>query len=175
MKTRTVLLGVVLTFVLVAVGTLPAQQAVKVHPLAADQLTKLLPASVFLDGENVPVQKRNAVGAHMEDGKILLVMLLDTAGYSSQYSGKYVGMLMAQGNVTISSSKVKPGVYGLGKKPAAAGKAGESFALYDLGGNAVADIPATKDDKLKPVAPIQLKAEAGAMRLYLGQSFVTIR
>ena len=161
---------------LLALAVTQAQQAQKAQLLTADELNKLLPANAFLDGQNAPVQKRNAVGARIADGKIVLVMMIDTTGFSSQYQEKYVGMLITQGAVEIGTSKIKPGAYGLGrKKTTVGGKAGESFALYDLGGNPVAEVPAEKDAKLRPVIPVQLKTEgATGMRLYLGPYFVNL-
>ncbi len=164
------------SILLLALAVAQAQQAQKAPLLTADELNKLLPASVFLDGQNVPVQKRNAAGARIADGKIVLVMMIDTAGFSSQYQEKYIGMLIAQGAVEIGTSKIRPGAYGLGrKKTAAGGKAGESFALYDLGGNLVAEVAAEKDEKLRPVIPVQLTTEgATRIRLYLGPYFVNL-
>lgn len=152
-----------------------AQDTGKAQLLAGDELNKLLPGSVFLDGQTPPVEKRNAAGARMENGRILLVAIIETSGYSSAAKEKYSAILLTQGGLILGKSKIDPGAYGLGKKKIVAG-AGESevFVLYDLGGNAVAEIPAQNDAKLRPALPIQLKLDAAAApRLYLGRDFVT--
>lgn len=152
------------------------QQAGQAQTLSEESLNKLLPASVFLDGQNVPVQKRNAVGAKLPNGKILIVTILETSGYSAGYQDKYVGMVLTQSAMQFGKSEVKPGAYGLGrKKTTAGGSESQSFVLYDLGGNAIATLPAEKDEKLKPVGTIHLSAQAGQpLRLYLGPYFVML-
>jgi len=153
-----------------------AQDSGKAQLLAADELNKLLPTSVFLDGQTPPVEKRNAAGARMENGKILLVAIIETSGYSSAAKEKYSAILLTQGALILGKSKISPGAYGLGKKKiVAGGKESEAFVLYDLGGNAVAEIPAQSDAQLRPALPIQLRLDAAAApRLYLGRDFVTL-
>lgn len=156
-------------------GVSSAQDKGKIQLLVGDELNKLLPASVFLDGQTPPVEKRNAAGARLENGKILLVAIIETSGYSSAAKEKYSAILLTDGGLILGKSKINPGAYGLGKKKiVAGGKESEAFELYDLGGNAVAEVPAEKDAQLRPAVPIQLKLDAGAApRLYLGRDFVT--
>ncbi len=144
--------------------------------LTEENLNKLLPSSIFLDGENAPVQKRNAVGARMGNGRLLIVTLIDTSGYSSAYQEKYVGVLFTQGDLMFGKSEIKPGAYGLGRKKSMVGaEEWHTFVLYDIGGNTIAEIPAEKDEKLRPVKPIQLSVGAlQPARLYLGRYFVAI-
>ncbi|MFQ5776591.1 MAG: hypothetical protein ACE5IP_01125 [Terriglobia bacterium] len=176
MKERTLLVALLLGGLLTVAAALDAQQTGKAQLLTGEDLNKLLPTSVFLDGENAPVQRRNAVGARMGDGKILVVTLIDTSGFSSQYQEKYVGMLMAQGNLVIGRSGIKPGAYGLGRRKTSVGsKLVHMFVLYDLGGNPVVELPAHRDQELRPVKPIQLRVGAApAARLYLGPYFVRL-
>lgn len=175
MKRWTLLVFALLGVLLVGSTALPARPGGGIQILSKEELGKLLPASVFLDGEKAPVQKRNAVGARSPQGKILLVTLIDTSGFSSGYQEKYVGMLLTDGEWVIGESRIKPGAYGLGRKKSTAGpEASQTFVLYDIGGGRVAEIPATRDAKLRPVTPIQLKIGIEeAARLYLGRYFVT--
>lgn len=164
--------GVLILCLTVAAG-LAAQPPDTPEPLSGPELDKLLPASVFLDGENVPTQRRNAVGVRLQDDKLLLVALLDTSGFSSDYEEKYLGIVLAQGYVVFGDISLPPGAYGLGKKEAMEGE-GEVLAFYDLGGNAVAEMEADEDEELRPVTPIQLKVVEGETRLYLGRSFIPV-
>jgi hypothetical protein len=159
----------------VVIGGLQAQVAGKAQLLVGDELNKLLPGSVFLDGLTPPVEKRNAGGARFVNGKILLVAIIETSGYSSAAKEKYSAILLTDGPVLLGKSKIDPGAYGLGRKKAAAGaKESNAFVLYDLGGNAVAEVPAEKDAKLRPALPLQLKMDPGtAARIYLNRDFIT--
>ena len=152
------------------------QQNGPAQVLSEESLNKLLPGSVFLEGQNVPVQKRNAVGARMAGGKILIVTFLDTSGYSADYQEKYTAMVLTQGTLLFGKSEIKPGAYGLGKKKTTtSGMESQSFHLYDLGGNPVAAAPAVKDEKIRPVRTIHLSVDSGqSFRLYLGPYFVTL-
>lgn len=164
--------GVLVLWLMVAAG-LAAQPVDAPQVLSEQELDKLLPASIFLDGENAPVQRRNAVGARLEDGKLLLVTLIDTSGFSSDYQETYLGVVLAQGALAIGDAGLPPGAYGLGRKKAMMGEA-EKFVLYDLGGNVMAEVEAEKDENLRPAIPIQLKLEEGEALLYLGRYFVPI-
>jgi hypothetical protein len=161
---------------LLTTGSVGGQQTGQVQLLTEENLNKLLPNSVFLDGQNAPVQKRNAVGARMADGKILIVTFLETSGYGSDYQEKYTAMVLTQGGLLFGNSEIKPGAYGLGRrKSKAGGKESETFVLYDLGGNAVVVVPTDKDERLRPVRTIQLSVGLGQqLRLYLGPYFVTL-
>src|SRR5579872_7989 len=93
----------VCTLFLLTVGA--AQTATsKSATLVSDQrLKQLLPATVFLDGENVPTQERNAALLQLPNGKLFLASLIDTSGYSSAYQEKYSGVLLLQTGITIGA------------------------------------------------------------------------
>ncbi len=153
-------------FVVAVALLIPVSAAAQKNELlASDALGKILPASVFVDGENVPTQKRNAAALKFADGKYLIASLVDTSGYSSQYQEKYIGTLITQVPVMLESLELKPGQYGFGRVKSGEG---ETFVIYDVGGNKIGDIAATRDDKIKPVRPLQIMAESGGTRLVLG-------
>jgi len=176
MKTRALISAGVCLVMLLAVTAWAEEHVGKVKLLSEPELEKLVPASVLLDGENAPVQKRNTVGAWMENGKLLVVALVDTSGFSHDYQQKYAGVLLAQGQVKVGDSEVGPGFYGLGRKKTGEGEMqAQTFVLYDMGGNLVAEIPAMEHEGLRPATPIQLKTdEMSPVRLYLGLYFVTV-
>lgn len=139
------------------------------------RLTKLLPASVFLDGENVPTQKRNSSLVELQNGKLLLAVLVDTAGYSSSYQEKYIGIVESQGAFTLGGKDFGPGAYGFGRKKSGEGEdAAISLCVYDLGGNQLAQLPMEKNANLRPVKPLQVVVDAGVARLYLGPYYLAL-
>jgi hypothetical protein len=140
--------------------------------VSEQRLKQLLPATVFIDGENVPTQERNAVLAQMPNGKLLLASLIDTAGYSSAYQEKYSGILLSQTGFTIGSKGLDAGAYAIGRK-----KDADTITLYiyNLGGEQLAEIPSQKQDDLRPVKPLQIiVASDGSARLYLGPYYVSL-
>jgi hypothetical protein len=159
-------------FVIAVALLIPVSAAAqKSELLGSDALGKILPASVFIDGENVPTQKRNAAVLKFADGKYLVASLVDTSGYSSQYQEKYIGTLITQIPVMLESLELKPGQYGFGRVKSGEG---ETFAIYDVGGNKVGEVTATRDEKIKPVRPLQIMAEGDAARLVLGPFAVKV-
>lgn len=167
MKTR------VSSLLLVLAGLLATHAAAqKVTPVSEQRLKQLLPATVFLDGENVPTQERNAAMVALPNGKVLLASLIDTAGYSSAYQEKYSGVLLSQTGFTLGSKSFDPGAYAFGQK-----KDGDSVNLliYNLGGDQLAQMTTTKQDNLRPVKPLQIVvADDGPARLYLGPYYVAL-
>lgn len=135
-------------------------------------MKQLLPATVFIDGENVPTQQRNAAMVALPNGKVFLASLIDTAGYSSAYQEKYSGILLSQTGFTLGSKSFDAGAYAFGRK-----KDGDNVTLlvYNLGGDQLVEIATPKQENLRPVKPLQIVvADDGSARLYLGPYYVAL-
>lgn len=155
------------------IAAIAAQTSSRGVTVATEQrLKQLLPATVFLDGENVPTQERNAALAQLPNGKIFIASLIDTTGYSSTYQEKYSGVLLSQSGFALGGKSFDAGAYGMGQK-----KNGGSVALeiYNLGGEQVGEIAAQKQDNLRPLKPLQMVTSGdGSARLYLGPYYVSL-
>jgi hypothetical protein len=159
---------------LLLISSLGAQQSSSQGiTIVSEQRTKqLLPATVFIDGENVPTEERNAAMAALPNGKVVLASLIETAGYSSAYQEKYSGVLLSQSGFSLASKRFDPGAYAFGRK-----KDGETVMLvvYNLGGDQVAQLATSKQESLRPLKPLQIiVAEDGTARLYLGPYYVSL-
>jgi len=140
--------------------------------VSEQRLKQLLPATVFIDGENVPTQERNAALVQLSNGKLFLASLIDTAGYSSAYQEKYSGVLLSQSGFTIGSKTFDAGAYALGQKK---GSDSISLRVYNLGGEQLAELQAQKQSDLRPLKPLQvIVAGDGSARLYLGPYYVPL-
>ena len=164
MRNRAIALTAVAIFM---VSSLAWSQGVKVQPV--DKLAKLLPATVFLDNENVPTQKRNAVLLDV-NGKLAVVSLIDTTGYSAAYQQKYSGVILTVGGLKIGDKTLPSGSYGFGQTKAGEGDQGSvTIHVYDIGGTEVAQIPTERQADMKGVRPVQVMVGGdGAAQLYLG-------
>lgn len=140
-----------------------------------DELTKYLPATVFLDNENVPTQKRNAV-LFVINGKKNVVALVDTSGYSAAYQQKYVGVILTVGGLKIGTKTLPSGSYGFGETKTGEGNNGAvTLHVYDIGGKELAQIPTAHEKDMKGVRPVQVKTAAdGSAELYLGPYHVAL-
>src|SRR5581483_7237296 len=146
--------------------------AQKITPVSEQRLKQLLPSTVFLDGENVPTQERNAAMVALPNGKVFLVSLIDTAGYSSAYQEKYSGILLSQSAFTLGSKSFDAGAYAFGRK-----KDGDRVTLlvYNLGGDQLVEISTAKQDNLRPLKPLQIVvADDGSAKLYLGPYYLAL-
>jgi len=164
---------ILISTLIVLVSASVAQIANKGVALVGEQrLKQLLPATVFIDGENVPTQERNAALVQLPNGKLLLASLIDTAGYSSSYQEKYSGVLLSQTAFTLGTKNFGAGAYAMGQT-----KNADSVVLYvyDLGGNELAQVATARQENLRPLKPLQvIAADDGSARLYLGPYYATL-
>ena len=131
----------------------------------------------YIEGNAIPVQKRNAVMVKCPAGKRMIFGLLDTSGYSMDVQQKYLGFVTIERKVSLGGAEVPVGAFGLGlQKPAAPSEAPAKVLIYDVAGQKVAEGLAQYDAKLAQPVPLQVVIEKGqAPRLYLGRYFVELR
>ena len=136
--------------------------------LTAAEAAKFLPATVFFRGQSAPIQARNSSGVQFTKDALLLVTLVDTAGYSSSVQEKYQAYLITEASIDIAGHSLKPGAYGCGFV------AGNTFVVMDIGGHDLFSAPAAKDAILRRPTPLQiLPAPSGTgYRLYVGRDYV---
>ena len=129
---------------------------------------KLLPASVFYDGQAAPTQLRNSSGVKFADGHYVLATLVDTSGYSTGVASKYQAYFIVEEPVKIGGQTLAAGVYGAGFI------AGNKFVVTDIGGHDALTVTSTNDAAIKRPMPLQVMADAaGGYRLYAGRNYVT--
>ncbi len=137
-----------------------------------------IPKDFYLEGNAFPVEKRNAVLINTPAGTRVLFALLDTSGYSSQFQGKYLGMLIAEGRLSVGGVKVDIGSFGFGlETPPAPGNANGADAkvfLYNQAGEKLGECLANKDAHLNSPRPLQVILSEGRARLYLGRYWVEL-
>ena len=143
-----------------------------------EALNKIIPRDFVLEENSIPTEKRNSTLVRTPSGARLVAGLLDTSGYSSQVQEKYLGMLIAEGNVEVCGHQVAVGSYGFGlaKAEDTAGGRPSKFFLYNQAGNKVAECAAEWDDHLKNPRPLQVVASgSGTARLYLGRTWIELK
>ncbi len=136
--------------------------------LQAEDVTKLVPATVFFRGQVASVQARNAGGVKMPDGMLVLCALVDTSGYSTAVQQKYQAYFITETPLTIGGQVLKPGAYGVGFV------ADNKFLVMDLGAHDLFTTPSTHDAELKGPRPLQILADTatGQFRLYINRSYI---
>src|SRR2546423_13722272 len=136
--------------------------------LKPTELKELIPPNYFFAGKTPTVQLRNSAGVRFPNDKLLLVALVDTAGYSTAIQEKYQGLFLTESPIKIEGSELKPGAYGFGFS---SGK----FIVMDIGANDVLSVAAKREENLRRAVPLKIAEQDGNYRLYAGKNFVNIQ
>ena len=147
---------------------LSAQQSPALAVLAPEEVAKLMPATVFFQGQSAPIQIRNAAGARLAPKAVLLAALVDTSGYSSNIQARYQAYLITETAITLDTHPLPAGAYGIGFLP------NDQFVVMDLGGHDLFLAHSTPDPTMRRPRPLQITTapEANTFRLYEGRAFV---
>lgn len=135
--------------------------------VAGADLKKVVPDSYFFRGLSATTQLRNSSAIHYPDDFYVIVGLVDTSGYSSDVKAKYSGFFITEKKLSIGSSTLGPGQYGMGYT--ADGK----FHILDVAGNELLIANITTDDKLARPQPLKLVVDGATAKLYLGKKYLT--
>src|SRR5579859_4353048 len=79
--------------------------------LTAAEAVKFLPNTVFFRGQSAPIQARNSGGVQFAKDALLLITLVDTAGYSSSVQEKYQAYLITETPIVVEGHRLDPGAY----------------------------------------------------------------
>jgi hypothetical protein len=145
--------------------------------VTGDAFTKAVPGDFYLEGNRIPVEKRNAALLKNGKGARVVVGLIDTTGYSSQIKQKYTGMVITETSISVCGTALGVGSYGFGlDRPAATSNADATFKIYNQAGEKLGECAAKKDDSIKAPKPLAVATEKmGPAKLELGKYVVEIK
>jgi len=135
--------------------------------LTRDQAAAIFPASVFFRGQTATIQARNSSGVRLADGRLVLVAVVNTSGYSSSVAEAYQAYLITEVSLNFGDHVLKPGAYGFGFVT------GDRMTVMDIGGAEVLSATTRHDAELARPVPLQILPEAAKFRLYLGRNYVS--
>lgn len=138
--------------------------------LDAQQAGKLLPSSVYFDGQTASTQLRNATGVRFSDGQLALGVLVDSSGYSGAVAQKYQGYLLTQVPLDFGGHRLPAGAYGMGVVH------GE-LTIMDIGNHDLLRTAATHDAAMHRPVPLQIVAGTtpDTFRLCFGRECIQFR
>jgi len=136
-----------------------------------------VPKDFYLEGNAIPTEQRNAVLVRTPLGARALFALIDTTGYASSITAKYVGMIITEGDLSLCGHKVTVGSYGFGwVLPGTGVDAPGKFSLYNQAGVPVAACTAQRQGDLKLPKPLQvIVAPDGSARLYHAKTYIALQ
>ncbi len=146
------------------------------HP----ELEKLIPPSVYFQGQSATVQVRNSGGVRFPGGAVMFSVKVDTGGYSTAVKERYQAYLITETPLFLCQKKcpgtgesegapaktLVPGAYGIGF-------VADGLLVMDLGGHTLFTIPTPTDADLRRPSPLQVLAHESSFRLYSGRSYIT--
>ncbi|MGD0220787.1 MAG: hypothetical protein ABSF71_00505 [Terriglobia bacterium] len=177
MKKTLLVIGFIAMACLLAVWPNTARAQGGYEAVTGDAFTRAVPADFYLEGNRIPVEKRNAALLKNPAGARLVLGLIDTTGYSSQIKQKYTGMLITETKISVCGNAIGVGSYGFGlERPAATSNADAPFRLYNQAGEKVGECAAKKDDSVKEPKPLTVATpKGGPAKLYLGKYVIEIK
>ena len=139
--------------------------------LMPEDVSKIMPATVFFRGQSASVQMRNTFGLRFPNGALMLAALVDSSGYSSSIKQKYQGYILSETPLTINGKTLVAGAYGFGFI------ANDVFVVMNLGAQDVLKVQDHTDATMSRPRPLAIVAgkQPGSYHLYEGRKFVSIR
>lgn len=146
----------------------PAAPVLGTGVLPSPQVERLLPPSVYFNGQSAPLQLRNAAAFRSASGAIAWVSLVDTSGYSTGVRERYQFYVVSESPLMFGDVKLPAGAYGAGFLQDG------SAVVLDLGAHEIARTPLKTDEAMRRPRPLQMQADGSGYRLYLGKQYVTL-
>jgi hypothetical protein len=163
--------GALALAVAVLLALVPAPAQAQLTKLEGKAFDVAVVKDFYLEGNAIPVQKRNTVVLKGADGKHMILGLLDTTGYSAEIQAKYVGMMIVERKVAVGGTTLGVGAYGFGLVKGTPAEGPGKLVVYDVGGAKVAEAAAQWDAALAQPVPLQFTNG----RLYVGRHWVEVK
>ena len=162
---------------MLAIWPSSARAAGGFESVTGDAFVKAVPGDFYLEGNRIPVEKRNSALLKNEKGSRVVLGLIDTSGYSSQIKAKYTGFVITETKISVCGTTLGVGSYGFGlDRPAPTSNDNASFKIYNQAGEKLGDCAAKKDDSVKQPKPLGVSADkAGSAKIYFGKYVVEIK
>ena len=132
------------------------------------QVTQVVPAAFYFQGQSAPTQMRNASAIRFGEDRYVIAGLVDTSGYAADVRAKYEGFLIVDLPVTINGQELSVGAYGFGFSNE--GK----LNVMNIAGEQIMSVSTTKDNALKRPRPLMLVQAENEVRFYSGKDYAVI-
>lgn len=147
----------------------PVVEAKPVGVLKMAELERLLPPSVYFQGQSATVQVRNSGGVRFANSEVMLAVKVDTGGYSTAVKERYQDYLLTETSLELgegaSARTLAPGAYGIGF-------VADGLLVMDIGGHTLFTLPTPTDANLRRPSPLQVVASGTGFRLYSGRTYI---
>jgi len=175
MKSGLLTIGFSLLASLLVIGPGAARAQGGFEVVTGQAFDRAIPADFYLEGNRIPVEKRNSALLKNGSGGRVVLGLIDTTGYSSQIQQKYTGMLITETKISVCGNNLGVGSYGFGlQRPAGASDDSAPFQIYNQAGTKVGECTAKKDTAASQAKPLSVVAGSPA-KVYFGKYVIEIK
>ena len=138
------------------------------YKLTDRQVTQVVPAAFYFQGQSAPTQMRNASAIRFGEDRYVIAGLVDTSGYAADVRAKYEGFLIVDLPVTINGTELGVGAYGFGFSND--GK----LNVMNIAGEQLLSVSTSKDNALRRPRPLMLVEAGNEVRFYSGKDYALI-
>lgn len=155
---------------LVVVSTISVAALAQDRPtvLTGAELTRVVPAAFYFQGQSAPTQTRNSAAARFGTNRFVIVGMVDTSGYSAEIRARYQGFFITDSSIDVGGETLSTGAYGFGFTND--GK----LNILDIAGNQILSVSTTNDKSLRRPRPLMMTMDGTNVRLYAGRDYVVI-
>lgn len=157
-----------LSLLIAAVFAVPVLAQDRGTVLAGAELTRVVPAGFYFQGQSAPTQLRNSAAVRFGTNRFVIVGMVDTSGYSAEIRARYEGFFITDSPITIGGETLASGAYGFGFS-----KEGK-LNILDLAGKEVLSVAVTNDKDLRRPRPLSMSMSGTDVRLYRGRDYVVL-
>lgn len=157
-----------LTLIVIASIVVPVLAQDKTAILAGTELTRVVPAAFYFQGQTAPTQMRNSAAVRFGANRFVIVGMVDTSGYSAEIRARYEGFLITDSAITVGGETLSTGAYGFGFSND--GK----LNIFDLANSQVLSVATTNDKAMRRPRPLMMSLDGSNVRLYRGRDYVVI-
>lgn len=136
--------------------------------ISGAQLSRIVPAGFYFEGQSAPTQMRNSAAARFGAKQHLVVGMVDTSGYSADVRSRYEGFFIIDTPMMVGGQELGVGAYGFGFVE------NNRFTISDISGNQIFTVNTEPDRNLRRPRPLTLTRGAGGVRLYSGRRYIAI-
>jgi hypothetical protein len=157
-----------LTLIVVASIVAPVLAQDKTAILAGTELSRVVPAAFYFQGQSAPTQMRNSAAVRFGANHFVIVGMVDTSGYSAEIRARYEGFFITDAPITVGGETLPTGAYGFGFSND--GK----LNIFDLANSQVVSVAITNDKAMRRPRPLMMSLDGSNVRLYRGRDYVVI-
>jgi hypothetical protein len=155
--------GLVLT-ILIPIA-FEAQEAVV---LPENELSRVVPAGFYFDGQSAATQMYNAAAVRFGTKRHIIAALVDSSGYATAVREKCEGFLISDLPFRIGGKDLGVGTYAFGFT-----KEG-MMNVFDLSGAPIISVKAARDAGVRTPRPLTMVKGADGIRLYRARDYVVV-